>query len=69
VQTHRVRELTMTGWEPVIENRGGRDMIYMNRMHTQVRAAQDLVLVMRDTAEFAGGPSPPKETPRNPKAS
>lgn len=62
VQTHRVRDLTANGWQPVIEKRDGRSVLYMNRMPTSVRAAQDLVLVMRDTAEFAGGTaSSPKD--------
>lgn len=54
VQTHRVRGLSLTGWEPVIEERGGK-FIYMNRMPTRVRAAQNLILVMRNPAEIAGG--------------
>ncbi len=63
VQIHRVRDLVLTGWQPVIEQRDGHRAIYMNRMPTRVRAAQDLVLVMRDPAEFAGGPMQvPKDT-------
>jgi hypothetical protein len=66
VQIHRVRELTFSGWEPVIEERSGRRAVYMNKMPTRVRADQDLILIMRDTAEFAAGQALlSKEAPRS----
>lgn len=58
VQKHRVRDLAVTGWEPVMEDRDGQRLIYMNRMPTRVSAAQDLVLVMRESSEFAGRTDP-----------
>lgn len=61
VQTHHVRDLILSGWEPVIEDRDGRSVIYMNRMPTSVRSARDLVLIMRATSDYAGGlPLPTK---------
>jgi len=68
VQIHRVRELTHNGWLPVVDQRNGHSAIYMNRMPTRVRAAQDLVLVMRDSADFASNlTSPSKELANSPE--
>ena len=51
VQITRVRDLTFSGWEIAFDERGIDRYVYMNRVKTHLKGAQDLVLIMRNSGE------------------
>jgi hypothetical protein len=57
VQIPRVRQLTLSGWEPAFHDPGTRRIIYMNRAHTSPRTTQELILITRNPLESVAAPA------------